>query len=358
MHVKVNECRFTGYSMMFDPQIYVFDFSMERKITKMLLVDEENLSAAPFIDINFEPMAKGHFFLPTMKLLELENEHNIQRPRSSFIFHHAFVCSTLLARCLDQLDAFFSLKEPWIMRRLADTKRNPDERIPRTEWKRMFQVYMMQLARNYTSGKAPVIKATNVANNLIPDVMKYLPGHGITYLYSGLENFLVSNLKKPEETKQKIPGLASQFANDEGFARLYPGFSDTANWTFLQACAVMWLSSLYNFHAYWKKIQCQNVCTIEADSFLQKPEQTLKALATFFGHEPDDPEVSRMTSTEVMGSNAKNSSQAFGAKKRASESKLILETHGKEIRQTVAWIDPLLRDLGLMEFMSSLHLVR
>lgn len=358
MLIKVKGCRFTPYSLMFDPQVYLFDFSMERKMTKLLMVDEEHLSAAPFVDIRFEPMAKGHFFLPTLELFELESKHGIERPRSSFIFHHAFVCSTLLARCLDQVDAFFSLKEPWIMRRLADTKRTPGNRCPRTQWKKMFKVYMMLLARNYSGGRAPVIKATNVANNLLPEVLRYLPDHRVTYLYSGLEDFLVSNLKKPEETKQKIPGLASRFAIDEGFAKAYPGFSRKHEWSFLQASAIMWLASLYNFRACVNRFQNQNVCTLEMNQFLAEPKDTLRTLSAFFGHDPTESEVGQMTGIEVMGSNAKDSSQVYGPEKRSLESRKILEAHGDEIRKTLSWINPLVRDLGVMDFMSALRLVR
>ena len=82
MLIKASEFRVTPHALMFDPQIYVFDFVLKNKLTKFLLVDEEHLDLAPFIDIRFEPMAKGHFLLPTFDLFGLEKQHQIERPPS------------------------------------------------------------------------------------------------------------------------------------------------------------------------------------------------------------------------------------------------------------------------------------
>jgi hypothetical protein len=112
MLVKTSEARVTIPALMFDPEFYVFDFAMKSGLTKFLIVDEAKLDQAPFIDSRFEPIAKGFFSMPTKDLFALERQHDIERPKPAFIFHHAFVCSTLLARCLNQADGFFALKEP------------------------------------------------------------------------------------------------------------------------------------------------------------------------------------------------------------------------------------------------------
>jgi len=67
-----------------------------------------------------------------------------------------------------------------------------------------------------------VIKVTNIANNLVEDVLQHLPGHKILYLYSDLESFLVSNLKKAPETQKKMPALAAAFLADGNFCETLP----------------------------------------------------------------------------------------------------------------------------------------
>jgi len=126
--VKTKEFKATIPALLFDPSFFVFDFAPNVELTKFLLVDENVLEQSPFVDVRFEPLSHAHFWVNTKELFALEGSHNIARPQPVYIFHHAFVCSTLLARCLNQIDAFFSLKEPWILRRLADFKRTHSQR--------------------------------------------------------------------------------------------------------------------------------------------------------------------------------------------------------------------------------------
>lgn len=357
MLIKARDFRVTPHALMFDPQFYIYDFAVKNKLTKFLIVEEQHLDLAPFIDIRFESMAKGYFSLPTTEVISLENQHKIVRPKSSFIFHHAFVCSTLLARCMNQIDAFFSLKEPWILRRLADTKRAGNSVVPRAQWQKMFMTYMMLLAKNYQTGKAPVIKVTNLANNLLPDVLEMLPGHSSLYLYSDLESFLISNLKKPEETQRKMPDIAMHFMADERFAWEFPQYCQMKHLSFLQICALVWVSNLYNFRAVIEKKGNKQVRTLEMQSFLQNPEDSLLALSRLFGHQPTPGEVRKMAGPEVLESNAKQQHERYDARKREAEAKQVVSAHAQEIHKTIEWIKPLARDLGLVEYMESLRLV-
>jgi len=236
MLIPTKDFKVTASSLLFDPELYLFDFSPDLTTSKFLVVDEKKLDLAPFIDIHFEPLAQGQFSIPTKELISLEKMHGMKRPPSVFIFHHAFVCSTLMARCLNQIDAFFSLKEPWILRRLSDLKRAQRHQINDDYWQQVFSSYLGLIAKNYHGGKSAVIKVTNVANNLLEDVLHYLPGHKILYLYSDLESFLISNLKKPQDTQTKMPGLARNFLADGNFSKKYPHFCNINQLNFLHVC--------------------------------------------------------------------------------------------------------------------------
>lgn len=355
MQISTRQFKVAPHALMFDPEFYLFDFAIQSKATKFLLVEEAKLRAAPFVDIRFEPIAQASFSMPTNELLALETQHGEKRARSSFIFHHAFVCSTLLARCLDQIDAFFSLKEPWIIRRLADTKRDQRSRIPRAQWRQLFSTYMMLLAKHYESGKSPLIKATNVASNLLPDVLRYLPGHKALYLYSDLEGFLVSVLKKPDETRRKMPNLAKAFVRDQGFAAAFPAYCDIGSLTNLQTCALAWAACLFNFRKVVQKYGGQNVRTLDAKEFLERPEENLAALAAFFGHHCSEAEIDRMTCPDVMRTNSKNPQQEYGKDVRDRETRAILETQSRTIKEVVAWIQPIVEQQRLLEHMKTLR---
>jgi hypothetical protein len=356
--IKAQDFGVAPHALMFDPQFYVFDFNPVTRKTRFLVVDEEHLDLAPFIDIRFESMAKCSFALPSMELFAMENQHGVERPRVSFIFHHAFVCSTLLARCLGQSGAFFSLKEPWILRRLADVKRSPGLTIPDPQWKQIFTAHLALLARNYRSGKSPVIKATNVANNLIGDVFRYLPDRGVLYLYSDLRSFLVSNLKKTKDTQSKMPDLANSFIKDEDFARRFPQYCDLRRLSFLQICALIWLVSLYNFRTSVERSRSSKARTLDMHKFLQWPADTVSALSTFFGHSPGESELAAMVGPSVMNSNAKDPRQAYGTEARRIEAEQVIALHRRDIEQAFTWAKPIEEELALLEGMRTLDLLQ
>jgi hypothetical protein len=350
MLIKTTDFRITAPALLFEPGYYVFDVALDSNLTKFLLVDENLLGLAPFIDNRFEPLAQARFAISTRELSRLERMHQIKRPQSAFIFHHAFVCSTLLARCLNQIDAFFSLKEPWILRRLADIKRSQRQQIPRNQWREMFTCYLGLLAKNYQTGRTPVIKVTNVANNLVADVLRYLPGQKILYLYSDLESFLVSNLKKPRETQEKMPDLAVNFLFDGDFAQRFPAFSNVPKLNFLQVCALIWLVNLYNFKHSVAKFDQSNIKTLEMTDFLTNMAECLQNLSRFFGHEASPNEIEQMMDPSVTETDAKHQDKVYGRQSKQQETAQVLDRHSVEIGKTIKWIKPLIEKLGILEF--------
>jgi len=350
MLIKTTDFQITAQALLFEPEYYIFDFVPENNLSQFLVVGEENLKLAPFVDIRFAPLAQARFSVSTKELFALEKMHNIKRPQSVFIFHHAFVCSTLMARCLNQIDAFFSLKEPWVLRRLSDFKRAQGSRLPAGQWGEMFTCYLGLLAKNYHTGRTPVIKVTNVANNLLTDVLKYLPGQKILYLYSDLGSFLVSNLKKPHETQIKMPALAAAFLADGDFARRFPQFSDLKHLSFLQVCALIWLVNLYSFQRSVEKSKPSNVKTLEMNNFLTDMGGSLKRLSSFFGHNATPMEIERMLDPEVTQTDAKHQHLFYGRQSKQAEVTQVLGKHSGDIEKVHQWIKPLVEELGVLEY--------
>lgn len=357
MLIKTRDCNVTIPALLFDRGFFVFDFNARNGLTKFLLVEEAMLERSPFVDIRFEPLAQAQFWVSSKELFALEGRHDIQRPAPVFIFHHAFVCSTLVARCLNQIDAFFSLKEPWILRRLADHRRGLGHAASSPAWREMLVKYVMLLCRNFTSGRVPLIKATNVANNLLADVLELMPDRQILYLYSDLESFLVSNLKKPAATQEKMPALAKAFLADGDLAQRFPHMTDLSRGSFLQVCALIWLASLYHFKNALAGHANARVKTLDSRDLLHDLPASLTALSRFFGHAPDAGEVQRMLDPQVIRTNAKDPSMPYGHEQRQMETRQIRSRHDQELASAVAWITPLVRELGVVDFMHSHRLM-
>lgn len=350
MLIKTTDFRITASALLFEPEYYVFDFALDSELTKFLVVEEEKLKLAPFIDVRFEPIAQGQFTVPTKELFSLERMHNTKRRPSVFVFHHAFVCSTLLARCLNQIDTYFSLKEPWILRRLADLKRTRAHVIPRSQWRETFTCYLNLLAKNYKTGTTPLIKVTNVANNLLVDVLRYFPGQKIVYLYSDLKSFLVSNQKKPPDTQKKMSGLAAGFLSDGDFAQRFPHYSDLSSLSFLQVCALIWLVNLYNFRQSVEKFAPAQVKTLEMSDFLDDMGRSLNSLSNFFGYKATPAEIESMLDPGITKTDAKHQEIPYGRQSKHAEAAQVLGNYSVEIDRTIRWINPLVEQTGVLEY--------
>lgn len=353
MIIRSGDFEVSVHSLLFQPEYYLFDVAMHTGLSKFLIISENFLDLAPFVDIKMEPVAQAKFSVKTRELFALEGQHDTARPKIHFIFHHAFVCSTLLARCLNQIGAFFSLKEPWILRRLSDIKRTQRDSIPDAQWREMFVKYTSLLAKNYETGREVVVKATNVANNLIEDVITISPERKILYLYSDPESFLISNLKKTPETQKKMPSLYQSFTQDSDFVQRFKEYADSSKFTLLQVCALIWVANIYNLQSVVKTKKYDGLRTLEMQTFLSDAEHAVAGVSKHFGHAPNADERALMVHPDVMQNNAKDQRCKYSNLLREQESKRIREIHGQEIADVVSWIDPVIRELQLIEFLES-----
>lgn len=353
VNLKSNDFEVTIPSLLFEPEFYLFDFSTQSGLSKFLLVREDIQEQIPFVDIRLEPFAQAKFSVSTKHLFSLEGQHDIERPSTHFIFHHAFVCSTLLARCLNNIDAFFSLKEPWVLRRLADFKRAQRHAISESDWQEMFVKNTSLLAKNYTTGKSLIVKATNVANNLIEDVVHLLPTGRILFLYSDLESFLVSNLKKTPETRGKMPSLYTDFVQDSDFAQQFKAYRDPSVFSFLQVCALVWVVSIYNLKKVIGQHRTDRFLAMDMMKLLNEPERTLASVSKHFGHSPAARDRSLMADPDILGKNAKDPRQSYGSQIKQQEANQVIQVHGNDVKSVSKWITPLIRELGLVEFLQN-----
>ena len=341
MHVSASSMKVNINRLMVDPEFYLFDCSKNTEHSEFLIITEQLLELAPFIDSRLAPFARGQFSVSTRELAELVRHSPLPRPAQHFIFHHAFVCSTLLARCLSQSRAFFSLKEPHILRKLADLRRSKhhwSNGEPGSDWGRLLKTHLGLLSKNYSRGDTVIVKATNVANNLMPDILTDAPESKLVYMFCSLEEFLVSNLKKAEDTRQKIPALFHLTAADANFFSAYPAFRTAEERDFLEYCALLWLASNHNFLMQAEAAPPGRVCTLAMNAFLESPREVLSATSRFFGFNANASELDSMTANAVMQRHAKDPNLVYNKGSRERENAAIRLRFGKEISQTALWL--------------------
>ena len=328
--------------LMFDPEFYPFAWHPADACTEFLIVDEDLLDRAPFVDQRIASHARGQFSVDTAQLLELAGQ--LPPARLSFVFHTAFCCSTLLARSLAACEAFFALKEPQLLRCLSDLRHR--EGPPVNDWAPLLTAHLRLLARPYAGGGHVVIKASNVANNLLPDVLRHLPRSRVVLLHGPLEDFLVSCLKKPESTQAKIPALLERVTGYGDFLARFPQFADTRRFEFLQQCALLWLVQHHDALAHARSA-AERVLPLDFRSLLDHPRETLQEVGRFLGHEPDSRDLLAMTGANVMGRHAKDLNLPFDAATRREENAAVQRTHRNAIHTTRDWLAPVVDASGI-----------
>ena len=342
--------------LLTNPDFFLFDTLPQHGKTRFLQTDESEICEEPFLDIRFRPRSGRQIDVSTLDLIRAFKRHPMSRPQVGYIFHHAFVCSTLLARALNQSNAFVSLKEPWILRRLSDIKRQHGAALQEEHWRDIFGMYLDLLAKDYRGGRSIVVKATNVANNLMPDMIRFFPDRPILYLYSSLEEFLVSNLKKTADTQVKMPGLMQDFAADVALLGRFPELRDGKALEFLQVCAAIWICNAYQFKVSANQANPERISSLDMDDLLNQPERTVPAVAAYFGQTLSDSGLEQSMSADIWTRHAKEPSATFDAVTKQQQRDRVYNANKKAIDDALRWAQPIVKELDLERFLDNLRI--
>ena len=104
-----------------------------------------------------------------------------------FIFHTAFCCSTLMARALDVKGVSESLKEPGVLLSFARHWASPRQTPGALE---ALATTLNLLSRAEARDETRIVKASNAANHLLPEILHLRPESKILIMYSSLGGFL------------------------------------------------------------------------------------------------------------------------------------------------------------------------
>lgn len=255
----------------------------------------------------------------------------------NYIFHSAFCCSTLLARCLDMDGKILSLREPNLMLDLANLKRfnHPIYADPE-RWIETLSLAISLLAKPMDNRQGVLIKPTNITNNIIPDLLESSPASRAILLYSNLRSFLISLIKKGQ------PGLAYarqtlQILNmDSDFVSGVTGdigkqLSD------LQIIALVWRLQMSVFADVLASFPHGRVASLDSRLLIEDPAGTLRRVIAFYGYEVSESEIGNITTGPLFHQHAKVAGQPFDAAKRGEETRRVEDEFGKKLDQVVAW---------------------
>ena len=160
------------------PQLFPLD--MDAESVQLIGLTEREYAEASFLDQRL--LQSGKQFA-MVRWPEVSAAATGLNPDCDFIFHISHTGSTLVSRLLGLHAQLFSVREPLLLRRLAQGQHR--ERL---------ETILAVLSRTYHAGQRPIVKATSFVSEIGCPLMSCVPGARAILMYIQPEKFLCALL--------------------------------------------------------------------------------------------------------------------------------------------------------------------
>lgn len=265
----------------------------------------------------------------------------IPEQATGWIIHTAFCCSTLLARALDEPGRTLVLREPLALTGLADRARSAPagaDSIVRTA---------LRLMERQQGDATVVIKPTNYANALVP-ALAAASHRRLVFLSGSLTAFLLSVAKKREEAEQRLLNFLHAALQDSDYLAA-ADYGGPLPGDVLKQAAMLWHAQRHALQAHIRDLGSR-VMLLDVDTLLDKPQETLGAVAAHIGLDLSDGHLQRAVGGAVFGRDAKDGATPFTSEDRRRADRSVALEHEETLRSALAWVAPLLQRAPIRPF--------
>lgn len=262
-------------------------------------------------------------------------------PKPQYIFHIGHVGSTLISRLLGELESILALREPAILRQLADEYVNRPAEIGWSADERAERLNQVEswLSRAFHADQRVMIKASSFVS---PLARPLLAAEGTAlFLFASLERYLPTILAG-DSSKQEASALTD--------ARLYrleqhcgEPWEKKATLSLAQTAALGWLCEMVTLCDAQRHCPEAKIAWMDFDDFLERPGGQLRRAASHFGRNMSPEQAQRLISSPIMTSYSKAPEYDYSASLREELLAEAAKIHADDIRQTLLWTDKLAR---------------
>jgi hypothetical protein len=316
------------------PALYPFAIDQWVDAVQFLRLSESEYAAASFHDKRME-VREGAAVWRSWRAVR-ESAAGMPE-RCHFIFHISHVGSTLLSRLLGGDPSFFALREPSILRTLADIQRTLGEAgcpWSRAEFDDRLGIYLALWSRTFSPRATTVIKATSFVSEMSDMLVRRVPSSRAVCMFVVPQTFLAALLGG---AMSDITGRAASRLQ-RVHARL-----GTPRWRLSdlspgEAVAMSWLSEMLALRATREAFP-DRVTWIDFDAFLERPSDELWCALRHLGSAATENDVAKLLSDQTMTRYSKAPQFEFNAGQR----KILLEQahqqHRSEIAKGLSWLE-------------------
>lgn len=321
----------TVHDVTSDPEWIPHTFDLEGANLTFVHVP---VAARPSLMFLSDEHFAGNFEKSTFPASEVAKATVTSEPAPlQFIFHTSFCCSTLLAKALEVPGHSSVLKEPDVLINLANRLIRSDDPSNRQR----LELVLRLLERPLAPGETIIVKPTNFANRLLDLVLAMRPQSRAILLYSDVETFLRSLLKRGMFGRIFGRRLFTQLS---GWSPLDFGYTtaELLEQTDVQICALAWLMQIHHFDSVARAFGPKRITVLDSASLLADPRAALGQAQSLFGLGLTADEVAAIASGPVFTKHSKFSDRNYDSAARAEEHEAATEAHSEELEMVSQWI--------------------
>lgn len=321
------------------PDYYLHSVDLNAGECHFMKLSDDAYRRSSFMDHRLQAQSSevAQASLAEMQRLVAQSRLDRRPEPIGYIFHTAFCCSTLISRCLDIDGRSRALREPAVLMQMANYKRTANPYYTDSgRWQQLLSMVLLLLAKPQVNGEVVIIKPTNAANLLANDIVRMPRSRGILLLYSSLDQFLISIIKKGEEGRRFIRKLFNVIRMDSDRSNALP-VEALVPLTDLQIAAFVWYLQMDTYLKLLAEYPSAAVRTLNCDEFLAAPVATLARLCALLEIEATNEDLEKIVAGPNFTKNSKNDAQNYDASMRKTEYEVLGREHRSMLDKILAW---------------------
>jgi len=253
-----------------------------------------------------------------------------------FIFHIGHVGSTLLSRLLGRHPGLFSLREPAILRTLAQIRAEPETMLRRwnaAEFDTRLSTFLKLWSRTFRPEQRALIKATSFASELAAEILRRPNRPKAIFMFVSRENYLATILgaeNSPKEA-QTLANLRMKRLQSRLGANIPPPASMG------ELVAMSWASEMAALVAA-QDVSAGQILWLDFDRFLAAPGDALKTCFAHLEIAANDVQIAGILSGPDMRTYSKAQEYDYDANLRRDVLNQAQQMAGGEIRHGLDWL--------------------
>jgi hypothetical protein len=327
------------------PDAYPHNLDIAGGRVLVVRLDERAYRNASFLDDRILSPSTQGAWLPGAAVTEASRRVLEPRPLH-FIFHTGHVGSTLVSRLLDETGAILSLREPLLLRTLADAHDalgRPDSLLGAPQFESLLDMTLRLWSRGYAGTRTVVVKATSSAGRLAPAILARAPASRAVYLNLRAEPYLATLLggaNSGSDLRGHGPGrmrrlLAGRELPVEPLHALSPG----------ELAALGWLAESLALRQAIAE-HGSRVLALDFDAFLADVAGQLARVAGHYGLATEVATIAAAAAGPVLRQYSKAPQRPYAPGERTARLEESRRDNRAEIARGRAWLERLGRADG------------